>query len=399
MDAQSNFGSDFEMSEDEGDDDRHPAVVNESGDIFSYEEELSPIAPPAATTQWMWSKNINFQPQLYDFDERAGLKPEVLAALSGDLSPLKIWMYFIDDEMMSEICHQTNSYVAQIQSSNSTKLTNWKPLELSELKRFFGIHLLMGLIWKPALKDYWSLDPIMKTPIFGQMFSRSRFEDIYKGLHLVDNKSPTVLRTDRFWKLGKFGDQVMQKFQNIVTPGEYLSVDESLRKFKGRLSFKQYVPFKRARFGIKFFGVCDNATKHLVNYVPYLGKHSNIGLQEHKKKFGLGGAVVLHLVKDFTHCFRKICFDNWFSSPKLANKLLAVNTYCLSTVRKSRKDMPKLTEKLSKNQVETYVSNDALLERWQDRREVLMLNTFILHRMPQSQLKIPITAEISQRLY
>ncbi|CAL8138653.1 unnamed protein product [Orchesella dallaii] len=71
-------------------------------------------------------------------------------------------------------------------------------------------------------------------------------------------------------------------------------------------------------------------------------------------------------------------------SPKLAHHLLDHNTYVLGTVRKSRKNMPKITKedgKLGKGCVQTYNDGKILVERWMDRREVFMLNTFISHEM------------------
>ena len=229
------------------------------------------------------------------------------------------------------------------------------------------------------------MDELLRTPIFNHMMSRNRFEDLLLGLHFVDNLDQKISRASRFWKLGKIWNAIMQKFKHLVTPGEFLSIDESLLKFKGKLSFRQYMPFKRARFGVKFFGICDNATKILLNYVPYQGKHSFIGSNEDKKELGVGGAVVMHLSQDYTHCFRKICMDNWFSSPLLAEKLLKCNTFCLSTAKKGRKYMPSMKTKLASGQVETFSANNILVQRWKDKRDVVMLNTFLSHEM------IPVT--------
>ena len=42
----------------------------------------------------------------------------------------------------------------------------------------------------------------------------------------------------------------------VYSPGKSLSMDESLVLFKERLSFKQYISSKRARFGIKLYQLC-----------------------------------------------------------------------------------------------------------------------------------------------
>jgi len=89
----------------------------------------------------------------------------------------------------------------------------------------------------------------------------------------------------------------------------------------------------------------------------------------------------MHLVENYTHEFRKICVDNWFSSPLLAVKLLQKNTYLLSTAKKSSKFMPNLSSRLSSGQVELHVVNGILIERWKDKRDLIMMNTFMSYEM------------------
>ena len=59
---------------------------------------------------------------------------------------------------------------------------------------------------------------------------------------------------------------------NAYSPGKNLSMDESLVLFKGRLSFKQYISSKRARFGIKLYMLCT-FNGILVDFLVY---HGNI---------------------------------------------------------------------------------------------------------------------------
>ena len=43
-------------------------------------------------------------------------------------------------------------------------------------------------------------------------------------------------------------------------------------KWKGRLSFKQFIPSKRHRFGIKFLVLCDVQTGYVQDIIVYTGK-------------------------------------------------------------------------------------------------------------------------------
>lgn len=61
------------------------------------------------------------------------------------------------------------------------------------------------------------------------------------------------------------------RFKSAYIPDKNISIDEELMLWKGRLAFKQYIPNKRSRFGIKFFSLCDT-TRYLWNSFVYLGK-------------------------------------------------------------------------------------------------------------------------------
>ena len=50
-----------------------------------------------------------------------------------------------------------------------------------------------------------------------------------------------------------------------------MSINEVIVKFKGRALFKQYIPKKRKRFGIKMFKLCDS-TGYTYDLNVYLGK-------------------------------------------------------------------------------------------------------------------------------
>ena len=50
------------------------------------------------------------------------------------------------------------------------------------------------------------------------------------------------------------------------SPSEHLAVDEVIVKYKGRVIFRQYIPKKHKRFGIKIYKLCDE-TGYTKSYV------------------------------------------------------------------------------------------------------------------------------------
>lgn len=192
----------------------------------------------------------------------------------------------------------------------------------------------------------------------------SRFMAINQALHFVNNDDVLPTNTDRFIKLGNFMHAVTTNFESAIFPGEFLTIDETLLSFKGRLSFKQFNRTKRARFGIKQFVLCDAAKKFILKILPYQGKTTQIPTPSWITSLGFGGAAVLTLLEGYVFKFHRLTLDNWFMSPALGLKLKSLDTYLLGTVQKRRKLMPKMNTKLNKGQIETYASPDILVERY-----------------------------------
>ena len=180
----------------------------------------------------------------------------------------------------------------------------------------------------------------------------------------MDNSSVPIDNKDRFIKLGIFLPSLFANFRTAINPGCALAIDESLLAYKGRLSFKQYNPLKRARFGIKLFFMAEAASGFILNVLPYHGKSTHIENDEWTAEFGVGGATVLTLLRDLLGKAHRVTIDNWFMSVKLARKLLEQETYVIGTVKKTRKEMPKFGNKIKVGESETYSDGNILVERY-----------------------------------
>jgi len=196
--------------------------------------------------------------------------------------------------MVDEIVNESTRYSETIVANHPNSLKNFKAFQKDEFWAFLGLNLLMGVIKKPPLKSYWSTNSILSTPVFNKTMSRNRFEEILRTLHLADNRFPS--RDDRFWKFRNFYPRLIEEFQNSINPGK-LSVDETLVGFKGRLSFKQYIPSKRCRFGAKFFVLVDHHTNFVVKIIAYQGKNTKYAIQP--AELGSGGAAAFSPINEY----------------------------------------------------------------------------------------------------
>ena len=92
--------------------------------------------------------------------------------------------------------------------------------------------------------------------------SVKRFSWILGHLHLNDNSLQPKRGDDKFDKLYKIRPLIVhlsERFLSVFRPGKNQAVDESMVKFKGRSSLKQYMPKKPIKRGYKIWMRCDQS--------------------------------------------------------------------------------------------------------------------------------------------
>ncbi|XP_046686036.1 piggyBac transposable element-derived protein 2-like [Homalodisca vitripennis] len=96
------------------------------------------------------------------------------------LGPSEYFGRYLTEELFELMAVESNKY---------SLMTAGKELNtsLSELKKFFGIQLIMGTIRYPRLRMYW--DQKYRLPAVADAMSRNRFTELRQNLHLVDNNT------------------------------------------------------------------------------------------------------------------------------------------------------------------------------------------------------------------
>jgi hypothetical protein len=105
--------------------------------------------------------------------------------------------------------------------------------------------------------------------------SGRRFELLMRFLHLNDSeKMPKrdSLDYDKLYKIRPVYDIIIEAFRNSYMPHQFISVDESIISFKGRLSWVQYIPKKPHKWGIKAWVLADSTNGYVGNFKLYTGK-------------------------------------------------------------------------------------------------------------------------------
>jgi len=139
-------------------------------------------------------------------------------------------------------------------------------------------------------------------------------------------------------------------------------VDFGSERVKGRLSFRQYMPAKSTKYGIKVWMAADSSNGYMSNFSVYLGQEAN-----RHRIHGLGYNVT-KMATPFLNKNRHIFFDNFFSSSFLFDCLLAQNTYACGTIHCNRKDLPPCAkQKLKQGEIVTAQRGPVVFTKWHDK--------------------------------
>ena len=242
-----------------------------------------------------------------------------------------------DENVIHRIVAETNRYAAQTIANRSltkfAQLNKWVDTDEVEIKKFLGLILWMGLVRLNSLEKYWSTNPLFQQTVPCATMSRNRFQLLLSMLHFSDNE--TSESGDRLAKIQPLIDMLQKNFQSLFRPEEDVVIDETLVPWRGRLTFRQYIPNKTHRYGVKLFKLCS-----MVGYTWALKVYSSKS-QTGEREIGLAKNVCIELMKDLIGQGRTLYVDNFYTSYELANYCLQKQTHLVGTLRANKKHIPK----------------------------------------------------------
>ena len=281
-------------------------------------------------------RNMNWHattqgPRVSDFTKVPGITHQ----LPVDATPLDFFHLFLPSAWFDKMAFQTNLYATQKATQRGRPDPNWQPTTAEEMKAFVSILIMMGIKNQPRMWLYWSTDPKFNDPWISSIMPKTRFYKLNQYFHIRDT-STTPARGqpgyDPLFKIRELITDVVGNFQKYYQPGREISIDEAMIAFKGRLFFKQYLPMKPNKWGIKVWMLCDAETGYIVRFEIYTGKHGRL----HPEKL-LGEEVVELLMEGMQGLHHHAYFDRYFTSLRLVEDLLKNGTYATATIHPSRK--------------------------------------------------------------
>lgn len=289
--------------------------------------------------------------------------------------PFDYYKLFVTNELIEKMVVETNKHAEEYISSHAIKpksrLNNWHPVTFDEMEKFMGVLMVMGINKLPNLHLYWSKKKCYRNEYIVNLMTRDRFLLLLKFWHFSDNFD----NGDKLYKIRNVLDILSNSFTEILRPGRFMVIDETMIAWKGRLKFRQYIKNKAHKYGIKLYKLCT-PEGYTYSIIVYTGK------DDEKSGAGHGHDIVLRLTNNLLEEGRTLIADNFYTSVTLAEELLKKNTLICGTVRNNRKGLPKtfISTKLKKGQViGTMNKKGVKIIKWMDKRPVTMLTTVKEH--------------------
>lgn len=234
---------------------------------------------------------------------------------------------FITEEIIQLLCTYTNL-------NGSRRSKNWKDVDEVDMRAYIGILILAGVYRSrhEATASMW--DPKTGRAIFLATMPLYRYNQISSNLHFDDKLSrPERFRDDKLAAFRVLWEMWVARLPLLFNPGVVLCVDEQLVSFKGRCGFRQYMPRKPAKYGIKIWVVCDVATSYAWGMQIYTGKPL-----DRSREVNQGMRVTLQLTEGLKG--HTVTCDNFFTSFPLAEELLKRKMALVGTIRSNKRELP-----------------------------------------------------------
>lgn len=163
---------------------------------------------------------------------------------------LSAFALFMHDEIRKIITEMTNAEGRRVYGDS------WKETDWVELQGYIGLLILSGVYWShtEATTGLWHAET--GRPIF--RVSLKCFQVLTRVIRFDDKNTRADRREhDKLAAIREVWDLWVHRLPQLYNPGPDVTADECL------VPFKQYLPTKLGKYGIKIWAACDSKTSYV----------------------------------------------------------------------------------------------------------------------------------------
>lgn len=270
---------------------------------------------------------------LFLANEHSQHKSKLLQAVQDCRTITDFFKHIVDAVMVQKILLYTNKRIELAKVPN-------EPLNSDELYAFIGLLIRFGVTKRGDvhLAEIWSIDGCHHHALATVTMPLNRFKFILRFITFDDvlNRTQNEEKSGKFHKFKAIHDIFKLNIKSGYLPSKWLCIDEELYAFRGNCPFRQFIPSKPNKYGLKYWCLVDVETSYLLDTDIYTGKAK----KEDANAKGVGLNVTLKLMEEYFGTFRHLCVDNFFSSMPLAARLWKESITFTGTLRKNKAEIP-----------------------------------------------------------
>lgn len=177
-------------------------------------------------------------------------------------TPLQCFDAYFSDDFWETLVQETNRRL----ESHAPPLPS---VCRNELRAWFGMLVLIGLMPHPHLREYWSRQPHTATPhlrmpFFGDIMPYQRFVYIKENLHAANNSADNG--SDKLFKIRRLMELLRRNFKKFFRLGTNTALDEGLIPWKGVNPFRRKIPKPGGSTGFKVFILADSDVHYCYDF-------------------------------------------------------------------------------------------------------------------------------------
>lgn len=285
-----------------------------------------------------WSKVPSRQTRMRPHNIMVRLPGVVGPTAVNAKTELECWNLFFSANILAMIVMYTNQHINSLKEK-FLRDRNCRQTDQTEIKAFFGLLYLAGVFrgGHRNIADFWASDGL-GVEIFRLTMSEKRFRFLLRSLRFDDRETRAERRViDKLAAVRDLFTGFIENCKMHYHLGQNVTIDEMLPAFRGRCGFRQYIPSKPNKYGIKILCLSDAKLFYTSNMEIYCGQQPEGPF----KQSNSAADVVMRLAQPIFQSGRNITADNWFTSLGLITELEKKKLSYVGTIRKNKREIPR----------------------------------------------------------
>lgn len=247
-------------------------------------------------------------------------------------SPLEAFELYLTDDIVQVVLDETNRVLNA--NENQADL-----ISKDELYVFIAVWILAEIHGKPTMEDNWSTEEFLHTPIFAQLMSLERWNEISDNLHFCNHQTESS-GNDEFWKMRKVFEMFNSNFSKAFNMAQNITVDDSVGLWAGHQRLDRYLPENADEWDFRFWAIGEPQSGYISRLLVDEGEQTKFDSEDSFGGLQPRGKNVMQLVAPYFGLGHILTLNKFFTDIVLFKYLVQNKISCVGSLRKGIRYVP-----------------------------------------------------------